>query len=130
MERPRNVNRHHTFWEAKQYRRNSVLTKLRNHHGFIIPMNIYDHRDLHHELDPGPPRLRPSQAEELLEHVGNYDGQTDRLHYVDEAIGFFVVKDQIEIAEHFEAQREFMMIHPMTAHERDLYNMYRDLRNN
>lgn len=112
QERPRkDINTHHVFFEGRVYRRSVILQRLRNHHGLIVPINIADHRDLHHELQGhhGVPTPSYESVRDFLEIVSPYEKGQDRTQTLDEAIGFFALCDEWDTAEHLIQQREFII---------------------
>jgi hypothetical protein len=117
----RTQNEHHFNWERRKCDRISLLKKLRNHRGFIIPMDIYDHRALHREIRPNFPILRKNAdiVQGLLERIGTYDSQAERLDYVNFAINYLDEREP-RLAEHYREQREFVLLKPVTAAERSL----------
>lgn len=118
-----NTNRHHLNYEKRQFKKNGILNKLREHPGLIIRMNLFDHRTLHHDLTP-PPMPTPRQAEELLTHLGRYDDQSERIDYLDMAVDY--IKDQNpKYAGHLLVQRSYVLLSPMTQTEIDIVEMER-----
>ncbi|MDL2342296.1 MAG: hypothetical protein QFB87_04445 [Patescibacteria group bacterium] len=124
MERRSNVNRHHLGWEKRHWQKNNVLRRLRDHQGMIIPMNLYDHRELHHNLLP-PPMPTPGQAEELLSHLGHYDSMSERIDYLDMAAAFMQDRNP-RYAGHLLVQRSYVLLDPFTQVERDIVAFERD----
>jgi len=125
MERlAKNVNRHHAFYQGREYKKNSILNRLRNHQGFIIPMSLFDHRDLHRDLFSVP---KPSleAAEGLLSHIGHYDSQSERTDYLDMAINYLRESNPATTA-HLIQQRRYVLLTPFTQIERDMAEMERD----
>jgi len=119
----RNVNRHHLNWERRHWQKNNILRKLRDHQGMIIPMNLFDHRELHHDLLQ-PPKPSPEQAEKLLSHLGHYDSQAERIDYLDMAVDF-MEEENPRYAQHLRVQRSYVLLHPFTQVERDIVEMER-----
>lgn len=125
MERlAKNVNRHHTWYTGREYKRNSLLNRLRNHQGFIIPMNLFDHRQLHQDLFSVPkPDLEA--AEELLYKIGPYDSQSERIDYLDMAINHFAEINPAT-SEHLRRQRGYVLLHPFTLIEQQIVEQERE----
>lgn len=48
-------NRHHTQWEKRQWWRDSVTRRMREHPGMIIKLPIDVHNELHQEIRPIAP---------------------------------------------------------------------------
>lgn len=119
------VNRHHTFWEKREFRKNGILNRLREHQGFVIPMDLFDHRELHRDVSP-PPKPTLQQAEELLGHIGRYDDQSERIDYIDMAVAFLSDKNP-RLAQHLTVQRGYVLLNPFTQVERDIVEMERVL---
>lgn len=125
MERlAKNVNRHHAFYQGREYKRNSVLNRLRNHQGFIIPMNLFDHRELHQDLF-SVPKPDVGATEEFLYHIGPYDSQSERIDYLDMAINYFAEINP-RTSDHLRRQRGYVLLHPFTEIERQIVEMERE----
>ena len=124
MERRSSVNKHHLHWEARHYKRQSILNRLREHQGLIIPMNLFDHREIHAALRPGP-QPTPQQAEELLSHLGHYDSQAERIDYLDMAADFMQDCNP-RYAGHLLVQRSYILLTPFTQVERDIVAQERE----
>lgn len=122
----KNFNRHHLNWEKRQWKKNSILNRLRDHQGMIIPMNLYDHRELHQDMLP-PPQPTPKQAEELLSFMGRYDSQSERIDYLDMAVTFMAPQNP-RYALHLQTQRDYVLWTPVNALERDIVAMEADMR--
>lgn len=119
------TNKHHANWQKSQFRRNTLLNKLRTYHGFIIPMNLLDHRELHAAI-PVPVTPTPDQAERILAHLGPYDSQSERLEYIDQTIDF-IREDNPRYAEHLRQQRGFVLMSPYTKLEAETSSLERYL---
>lgn len=110
----RKTNRHHVFYEGRLYRRAGFLNRLRTHPGLIIPINIYDHRDLHQELRSSVPVPERDAVEYFLQDVilPFTEGQP-RTRSLDQAIGWFAMTGNEATAEHLQLQREFILRTPI-----------------
>lgn len=83
------VNEHHLWYFRRRYK-TEVEKKLRSHRGFVIPVNVLDHRDLHANLFEGPPKPNKPQAEGLLQRVGGFVvAEGARTAYIEQAVDFF-----------------------------------------
>ena len=122
----KNVNRHHLNWEKRHWQKNNILRKLRDHQGMIIPMNIFDHREIHHDMLP-PVMPTNQQAEELLSHLGHYDDQSERVDYLDMAAEFMKDRNS-RYAGHLLTQRAYVLLTPFTEVERNIVEMDRQLQ--
>lgn len=127
MERRKNVNNHHLGWEKRHWQKNNILRKLRDHGGMVIPMNLFDHRDLHHDMME-PPMPKPHQAEELLSYLGTYDDQSERTDYLDMAANFMDERHP-RYAQHLRVQRGYILLDPFTQIEKDIVEMERITQN-
>lgn len=123
MNSQKNVNSHHLLYEARHWKKNNILYRLRTHRGMVIPMNIFDHRNLHHDLLE-PPRPTQQQAEELLQHLGTYDSQAERTDYLDMAVNFVELSNP-RFAQHLLLQRAYVLLTPFTQTEVDFIEQER-----
>ena len=118
------INKHHLHWEAREYKRNGILNRLRDHQGMIIPMNLYDHRELHADLKPTP-KPTSQQAEELLSHLGRYDPTAERIDYIDMAVNY--MRDvNPQYTGHLLVQRAYVLLTPFSQVERDIIEQERE----
>ena len=105
-------NHHHLWYEKREYGRDSVLHRVRNRAGFIILMNLLDHRDLHAHMRSTPRPDREVSLELLRRMPDKEEGQS-RTHQLDYAIGFMAMHGQELTAEHLSEQRLYIVRHPV-----------------
>lgn len=98
---------------GREYRRTPLLNRLRNLHGLIIPMNIYDHRELHEDMG-GVPKPKLDAVEHFLNGVVlPYEEGQPRSRTLDQAIGFFAMTGNEATAEHLMEQRAYILRTPI-----------------
>lgn len=125
MEQLSDVNRHHLAYQKRHWRKSEILYKLRSHQGMIIPMDIYDHRELHHDLGETP-MPHPHDAEELLDYLGEYDSMAERIDYLDMAANFMTERSPA-YAGHLLLQRSYILLTPFTQVERNIVAQQMDM---
>ena len=110
MSRNPEMNRHHVWFERGDYL-TRFERRLRQHRGFIIPMLIEPHRELHANVPP-PPKPNHHQTAALLDNIDQFD-----IAPVHHAIELFeswseregkIAQNALEIAENLTMQGEYM----------------------
>jgi hypothetical protein len=109
-------NSHHLFWTRREYLTH-LEKNLREHRGFVLPIDVEAHRELHADLNP-PPKPNARQIRHLLGEVGDFQLGRGRLYCVYHAIDFFNVMSHshnelyqanaLDIAEHLETQLHYL----------------------
>lgn len=95
---PEGFDRHHIWFERAGYT-SRLEKKLRGHRGFIVPMPIDLHVELH-ELVLPPPKPEPERIHGLLAVIG------DSISPLADAIEFFEKHGDIAIADNLTKQQE------------------------
>jgi hypothetical protein len=108
MERQKGVNRHHLFYTERFFRKEKLMYQLRQQPGLIIPINIYDHRDLHQQIRSSTPKPEHEAAAHFISDVLLPFDPSHRLQGIDQAIAFFNLTNNELTAEHLMHQREFL----------------------
>lgn len=108
---------HHHIWHTRRWYATRLERDLRNHRGFIIPIQHGAHQDLHHELEP-PRKPNPLQIDQLLSDIGEFQIGRGALYVVHHAIEQFHIWDNSsnehlsigaeEIALNLEAQTAYL----------------------
>jgi hypothetical protein len=80
-------NTHHVFFERRWYK-TPLERKLRQHRGFVIPMEVSNHSELHANVAP-PEKPNFQQTQQLLQDIGEFQIGRGRLYCVYYAIEFF-----------------------------------------
>jgi hypothetical protein len=52
------TNKHHFNWVKREWERDSLARRIRNHPGMIIPLDVMVHRDLHNNIEGIRPPIR------------------------------------------------------------------------
>lgn len=109
----RDWNEHHIWYQRRNYK-TGFEKNLRYHRGFVIPISILDHRELHANLFLGPPKPNKPQIEGLLQSLGVFTPVSGgRTAHIEQAIEFFdghidnqgdMGDNALEIASHLESQ--------------------------
>jgi hypothetical protein len=117
------TNNHHVFSERRWYK-SPLERKLRQHKGFVIPMEVLAHSELHANLPP-PEKPNFQQSQQLLQDIGEFQLGRGRLYCVYYAIEFFNVmsnssseamaQNALEIAGNLESQVSYMTFHEPEA---------------
>lgn len=106
----REHDRHHLWFERQAYT-TRLERKLRMHRGFIIPVLIDTHRELHAHVPP-PPQPNHHQAAALLQEIDQFD-----ITPVHHAIELFedwshrngiIAQNAGQIAENLQMQGEYL----------------------
>lgn len=110
----RNGTNEHHIWYFRRLYKSEFEKNLRYHRGFVIPINVLDHRDLHANLFMGPPKPNKPQIYGLLQSIGEFALEEGaRTAYVERAVDFFnghadnpshMGDNALEIASHLEQQ--------------------------
>jgi len=74
----RGINRHHFNWCAREWRRDSLARRIREHPGMILPMRITVHDSLHKEIQPIRPPYQPL-ARLVLSNLLSVENNNDPL---------------------------------------------------
>lgn len=120
MSNPNTMSRHHTLWEKRDYRKQTIPNLLREHHGMVIPIPRVDHDQLHLEVAPLPvmttnlARMAMSHLEDLSGWQGSrrprlemFEGLIERFYADSRGLGR-VAREAGLFAEQFEDQRRHM----------------------
>jgi hypothetical protein len=111
-------NNHHLNWERRHWEREKIHRNVRDFGGFVIKMNMFDHRKIHQDLHE-PTRPTVDQLEGLLSHLGAYDSQSERTDYLDMAANYMKYRNP-GYAGHLLVQKSYILMSPVNQMERDL----------
>jgi hypothetical protein len=110
------TNTHHVFWERRSYV-TPLEKRLRKHRGFVLPIDLYAHSQLHADMQ-APPKPNSQQAKHVLAELGNFQLGRGGLYVVYHAIESFntmargdnelLAFHAQEIADHLEAQTGYI----------------------